>query len=104
MNLIEKTTFAVTLILSTQSTRLIPLLFKNQLLKFLDKDFIRNHLGDLIIFFLILYCYRDANYSVEFGLRIAIGCLVFCLQWWKGNSLLSIFSGTALYMVGRAVL
>jgi branched-subunit amino acid transport protein AzlD len=104
MNLLEKTTFAVTLILSTQSTRLIPLVFKNQLLKFLNKDLIKNHLGDLIIFFLILYCYRDANLSLEYGLRLAIGCLVFGLQWWKENSLLSIFSGTALYMIVRAVL
>jgi branched-subunit amino acid transport protein AzlD len=104
MDNLDKISFATILIFATQSTRLLPLILKEHLEKYLNFDFIRNHLGDLIILFLIFYCYRDFNWSEEFVLRVVIGCLVFGIQWFKDNSLLSIFLGTTLYMTGRAFL
>lgn len=94
----------MTLILATQTTRLFPLVFKNQLERTLRFNFVKDHLGDLIIFFLIIYCYRDFSLSAEYILRLAVGGIVFFFQWFKGNALLSIFAGTALYMLGRAFL
>jgi branched-subunit amino acid transport protein AzlD len=104
MDNLDKISYAAILIFATQSTRILPLLFKEHLEKCLNFDFIKNHLGDLIILFLIFYCYRDFNWSGEFVLRVVVGGLVFAAQWIKGNTLLSIFLGTALYMTGRAVL
>lgn len=104
MNNVEKAAFAAVLILATQSTRLFPLVFKEHLEKYVKFDFIKNHLGDLIILFLIFYCYRDFSGSSEYLLRLSVGIFVFLLQWHKDSSLLSIFSGTALYMTARIFL
>ena len=101
MDNFDKISFATALILATQATRLIPLIFREQLEKLLNFGFIKNHLGDLIIFCLIIYCYRDFSFTNEYLLRLTVGMVVFTVQWVKGNSLMSIFLGTALYMGAR---
>lgn len=104
MNSFDKMFFVVSLVLSTQLTRFLPLIFKDLLSKLLKFEFIKDHLGDLIIFFLIIYCYRDFGQTHEYLLRVVTGIIVFFIQWKKENSLLSIFLGTAFYMLGRTLI
>lgn len=101
MDNLDKISFGASLIIATQLTRMLPLVFKDQLGRYFDFNFVKNHLNDLIILFLIFYCYRDFSWSSEFLLRVVVGSLVFAIQWYKNNSLLSIFLGTGLYMTGR---
>lgn len=54
-----------------------------------------------VIAMLIVYCLRDISFSAP-GLwlpRLLAGGTVVLLHCWKRNNLLSIFGGTALYMV-----
>lgn len=53
-----------------------------------------------VIGLLVVYCLKDAVFSVYHGLpeMIAIG-FIFLLHKWKKNTLLSIAGGTAAYMV-----
>ncbi|MFY7994333.1 MAG: AzlD domain-containing protein [Bacteriovoracaceae bacterium] len=96
-------TFIASLLLATHSTRLLPLVFKRHVSKLLNKRFFKNHLGDLIIFFLIIYCYRDFGITSEYLLRLTMGAIVFIIQWKKDSALLSIFLGTGFYMLGRII-
>jgi branched-subunit amino acid transport protein AzlD len=80
---------------------MIPLIFEKQLEKILNFEFVKDYFGDIIILFLIFYCYRDFSLSGEYLLRVVIGFFVFFIQWSKENSLMSIFLGTGIYMVGR---
>ena len=54
-----------------------------------------------IIGMLVIYCLKDVSPFVHpFGIPevIAVACVI-CAQVWKRNSLLSILTGTAIYMV-----
>ena len=65
--------------------------------------FIR-YLGEVLpyamIGFLVVYCLKGVRLdSAPFGLPEFLGvALVAALHWWKGNALLSIGVGTAVYM------
>ena len=50
---------------------------------------------------LVIYCFKDISFaSYPHGLpAIIAGVAVALLHLWKGNTLLSVFGGTALYMV-----
>jgi branched-subunit amino acid transport protein AzlD len=54
-----------------------------------------------VIAMLIVYCLKDVHFaSAPFGLpEIVAVAAVVILQVWKRNSLVSIFSGTAVYML-----
>jgi len=49
---------------------------------------------------LVVYCLRGMDFSAfPFGLSEVIGCaVVAALHLWRGNALISIFGGTAVYM------
>ena len=50
---------------------------------------------------LVVYCLKDTDFSsAPFGIPEGIAALsVVLLQWWKRNSLISIFFGTVVYML-----
>lgn len=54
-----------------------------------------------IIGMLVIYCLREIQItSAPFGLpELIAGVCVVLLHWWRRNSLLSIVSGTVLYML-----
>ena len=51
---------------------------------------------------LVIFCLKDTvNQSAPQNLVTAFSCIVVCiLHWIKGNTLLSIGTGTVLYMIG----
>lgn len=66
-----------------------------------------NYIGKVLspaaIAMLVVYClcsvYKDKSFSGIWGIPEAAGCItVIILHKWKGNPLLSIFAGTAVYM------
>lgn len=62
------------------------------------------HLGKVlppaVIAFLVVYCFKDAVFSPWHALPELIGCAVVAGTYlWKHNMLISIGSGTVLYMV-----
>lgn len=60
-----------------------------------------NVLPSAIIGMLVIYCLKDVDIvSAPFGLpELTAAVSVAVLQWWKRNSLLSILSGTVIYMI-----
>lgn len=49
---------------------------------------------------LVIYCYKDLSFrSFPFGIpELIAGGIVILLHFWKKNTLLSIISGTIIYM------
>ncbi len=101
LNIFDKIIFSIILISATQLTRFLPLILSDRIDKIVKKSKIQNQIGNIIIFGLILYCYRDVQMSAEFLLRVSTGIVAVILQWFIDSSLLSIFSATAIYMLGR---
>lgn len=62
---------------------------------------LQRQLPAMIMLILVVYSVKDAAWSdpVRAGGTIASLAVVAGLQWWKGNPLLSIFGGTALFML-----
>lgn len=73
--------------------------------KFLS--FVEKYIPPMIMAALTLYCLKDMSFTGETGTFFAAGFLphiiglavTIILHLWKRNSLLSIFSGTAVYMI-----
>jgi branched-subunit amino acid transport protein AzlD len=64
-------------------------------------EFFEKHMPPMIMLILVVYCLKDINWaSMPFGIPEII-CIIITsvLHFWKGNSILSIFSGTILYML-----
>ncbi len=63
--------------------------------------YLGNVLPSAIIGMLVIYCLKDVDIvSAPFGLpELTAAVSVAVLQWWKRNSLLSILSGTVIYMI-----
>ena len=64
-------------------------------------EFFENNIPPMVILILVIYCVRDVNWtSAPFGVpEVLCMAVTALLHLWKGNSMLSIFSGTALYMI-----
>lgn len=85
--------------LITLFTRAFPFLFFRKQPGVTIK-FFENNIPPMVILILVLYCVKEVNWvSPPFGIPelLCMG-LTALLHLWKGNSILSIFSGTALYM------
>lgn len=80
--------------------RFLPfLVFRNQTPKYVS--YLGRVLPPAIIGMLVIYCLKDITISVQpFGIPelIAASCVV-GVQAWKRNSLISILTGTVIYMV-----
>lgn len=64
-------------------------------------QFVEKSLPPLIIAVLLVYCFKDLNFSVRpFGAPNLIAlAAVLLLHVWKRNSMISIFGGTILFMI-----
>jgi branched-subunit amino acid transport protein AzlD len=66
--------------------------------------FIEKHLPPMVMAVLLVYCLKDIRFaapqlSAGGGIpQLAALAVTVALQVWKGNAMISIFSGTALYM------
>lgn len=80
--------------------RFLPfLVFRNEPPKYIS--YLGKVLPPAIIGMLVIYCLKDITHSVSpYGIPelIAVACVV-GMQIWKRNALLSILSGTVVYMV-----
>lgn len=90
--------FSLTIILATQSTRLIPLLFEKRMEAFYEGNDFRKKINLVIYSLLICYCFRDFSLTEEYGLRIISAMVVMILQYFFEKTLFSIFLGTFFYM------
>ena len=104
MQTIDKFIFAGILILATQSTRILPVLFENKIGRLVKDDYLKAIINDVLFFLLICYCFRDLTFTSEYLLRISVALYVFIIQFKFEKTLLSVFSGTFLYMLGRYAL
>ncbi|WP_340820711.1 branched-chain amino acid transporter permease [Methanolobus sp. WCC4] len=84
----------------TAFTRALPFLFfrerkQPQFLKVIERDF-----PPMIMVLLVIYCLKDITWEIApYGLpEILCILIVAILHIWKGNALLSIFTGTITYM------
>ena len=86
--------------LVTMALRFLPfLVFRKQTPSYIT--YLGTVLPAAIIGMLVIYCLKDVSFlAAPYGLPelLAVGCVV-CIQIWKQNSILSILSGTAVYMV-----
>ncbi|MBN2403899.1 MAG: AzlD domain-containing protein [Spirochaetes bacterium] len=64
-------------------------------------EFFEKNIPPMIMLILVVYCLKEINWVVvPFGIpEILCIILTSILHIWKGNSILSIFSGTILYML-----
>lgn len=86
----------------TFAIRLFPfLVLRNQTNLSNRMQFIPSVLPQAIITILVVYCLKDISFvEAPYGIPelIAVSVVVI-LQWWKENTLLSIFVPTVIYMV-----
>jgi branched-subunit amino acid transport protein AzlD len=64
-------------------------------------EFLEKNIPPMIMLILVAYCLKDINWTaIPFGMPEVI-CIILTalLHFLKGNSILSIFSGTILYML-----
>ena len=83
------------------TTRLFPFaLFSKRepppLLRFIEK-----YIPPMIMAILLIYCLKDVNFTIRpFGLPQLIALLITVVSYlWKGNSMVSIFGGTIVFMI-----
>lgn len=85
--------------LVTMTLRFLPfLVFRKQPPPYIT--YLGKVLSTAIIGMLVIYCLKDVSFmSAPYGLPelLAVGCVA-GIQAWKRNSILSILSGTAVYM------
>lgn len=103
MELKEKILFIAIIILSVQVTRFSPLILPAKTRDVFKNEKLNERINKFIFLLLILYCYRDFSSSPEYLLRVGCGVFVFLLQFFSGQTLLSIFLGTGIYMGLRQV-
>jgi branched-subunit amino acid transport protein AzlD len=62
---------------------------------------IEKNLPPMILLLLVIYCLKDVQWlSAPYGVpEIFTISIITCLHFWKRNAMLSIFTGTVLYMV-----
>jgi branched-subunit amino acid transport protein AzlD len=101
MQLTDKVIFASILIVSTQLTRLIPVLFEEKIGRVIQKESLKSLINDVLFMLLIFYCFRDLAFNSEYYLRLVVGLYIFVIQYKYEKNLLSIFTGTFFYMLGR---
>jgi branched-subunit amino acid transport protein AzlD len=64
-------------------------------------DYLQKYIPPMIMTVLVIGCYRGLRFSAPpYGIpELAAGLTVALLHLWRRNTLLSIFAGTALYMI-----
>ncbi|HWQ47458.1 MAG TPA: branched-chain amino acid transporter permease [Methanosarcina sp.] len=87
--------------LATFATRVIPFLFFGSREPPATLSVIEKNLPPMILLLLVIYCLKDVQWLIApYGIpELVTICVVAGLHFWKRNAMLSIFTGTALYMV-----
>ena len=84
----------------TFATRVIPFLFFSQRKPSPLIDYIQRYIPPMTMVILVLYCVKETPWLEAVPVLTVLAPILVCaaLHIWKGNALISIFSGTALYM------
>lgn len=87
--------------LATFATRALPFLFFGSREPPTTLAVIEKNLPPMILLLLVIYCLKDVQWlTAPYGIpELFTICVVTGLHFWKRNAMLSIFTGTALYMV-----
>lgn len=95
--------FAIALMaLATALTRFLPfLIFGRGRKPPKSIDYLGRALPPAMLTLLVVYCLRSISFTAPpFGLAELLACgAVAALHLWRGNALISIFGGTAVYML-----
>lgn len=87
--------------LATFATRALPFLFFGSREPPAMLSIIEKNLPPMILLLLVIYCLKDVQWlSAPYGIpELFTISVVAGLHFWKRNAMLSIFTGTGLYMV-----
>ncbi len=89
----------VVMALATYATRLLPFIFFSHRHNHPTMDFIAKYTPPMIMSILVVYVLKEVDFSSYAGINTIISVLaVVIIHVWKENSLISIFTGTFLYM------
>lgn len=83
------------------ATRLFPFALFSKREPPLILRFVEKYIPPMIMAILLIYCLKDVNFAARpFGLPQLIALLVTVASYlWKGNSMVSIFGGTIVFML-----
>lgn len=81
-------------------TRVFPFLFFRKTAPPKLLTFVGKYIPPVVITILVIYCLKDVEFTkMPYGLDEAISiAVILALHLWKGNALISIFTGTIVYM------
>lgn len=87
--------------LATFTTRALPFIFFGSREPPAMLTIIEKNLPPMILLLLVIYCLKDIQWlTAPYGIpELFTICVVAGLHFWKRNAMLSIFTGTALYMI-----
>jgi branched-subunit amino acid transport protein AzlD len=87
-------------------TRFLPFMFFRKKYPTRIFNYLENNIPPLVMLLLVMYCLRNVKWGLSpFGLPEIIGiATVVMLHLWRNNSMLSIVSGTILYMLAVKIL
>lgn len=101
LDIIQMIVTIAVIALATFTTRAIPFLFFGSREPPAMLSVIEKNLPPMILLLLVIYCLKDVQWlSAPYGIPelFTIG-VVAGLHFWKRNAMLSIFTGTGLYMI-----
>jgi len=85
--------------IATFATRIMPFVFFHGRSNHPTMNYIAKYTPPMIMSILVIYVLKDVNFSNDIGLYTVISVVVtIVIHLWKSNPLLSIFTGTFLYM------
>jgi len=92
-------TVILVMTIATFATRIMPFLFFNGRSNHPTMNYIAKYTPPMIMSILVVYVLKDVNFSSDIGLYTVLSATVtIAIHVWKGNPLISIFTGTLLYM------
>ena len=92
--------FIIVMAIATFMTRLLPFLLLYKISDHPMLLYLGRYLPPVMMVLLLIYCFRDLHFSAfsDGPAELLALALVIVLHLWRGNALLSIMAGTALYM------
>ncbi len=92
-------TVILVMTIATFATRVTPFVFFRHHGQHPTMRYIAKYTPPMIMSILVVYVLKDVDLTADTGLyTVAAALLTVAVHLWKSNSLLSIFSGTFLYM------
>ncbi|MBT4835823.1 MAG: branched-chain amino acid ABC transporter [Methylococcales bacterium] len=92
-------TVILVMTIATFATRIMPFLFFHGRSNHPTMDYIAKYTPPMIMSILVVYVLKDVNFSNDIGLYTLLSVVItIAVHAWKGNPLVSIFTGTFLYM------